>query len=178
MKGLIKTTKLSTMTRVLRVSRRWCFQAEVFWVVTPCSVVVVYRRFNGVITQKTSVSVMIVSAVTEIRIAYLTSTNWCHNFMHYIHSLSFIDGCLRFFSSLFRHHSWSSFHLILRCVTSAVETSSRPGCFQISLLSLIVSQASYPMGTRYSFPVGKAAGAWSWPLTSTPPVRLYGVVFS
>jgi hypothetical protein len=26
--------------------------------------------------------------------------------------------------------------------------------------------ASYPMGTRVSFPGGKAAGAWSWPLTS------------
>jgi len=26
--------------------------------------------------------------------------------------------------------------------------------------------ASYPMGTRGSFPVSKAAGAWSWPLTS------------
>jgi hypothetical protein len=26
--------------------------------------------------------------------------------------------------------------------------------------------ASYPMGTRGSFPGGKAAGAWSWPLTS------------
>jgi hypothetical protein len=26
--------------------------------------------------------------------------------------------------------------------------------------------ASYPMGTGVSFPGGKAAGAWSWPLTS------------
>jgi hypothetical protein len=26
--------------------------------------------------------------------------------------------------------------------------------------------ASYPMGTRGSFPEGKTAGAWSWPLTS------------
>jgi hypothetical protein len=26
--------------------------------------------------------------------------------------------------------------------------------------------ASYPMGTAGSFPAGKAAGAWSWPLTS------------
>jgi hypothetical protein len=26
--------------------------------------------------------------------------------------------------------------------------------------------ASYPTGTRSSFPGGKAAGAWSWPLTS------------
>jgi hypothetical protein len=26
--------------------------------------------------------------------------------------------------------------------------------------------ASYPMGTRGSFPGGKAAGAWSWPLSS------------
>jgi hypothetical protein len=26
--------------------------------------------------------------------------------------------------------------------------------------------ASYPMGTRYSFPGCKAAGAWSWPLNS------------
>jgi hypothetical protein len=27
-------------------------------------------------------------------------------------------------------------------------------------------QASYTMGTKSSFPGGKAAGAWSWPLTS------------
>jgi len=26
--------------------------------------------------------------------------------------------------------------------------------------------ASCPMGTRRSFPEGKAAGTWSWPLTS------------
>jgi hypothetical protein len=26
--------------------------------------------------------------------------------------------------------------------------------------------ASYPVGNRGSFPVGKAAGTWSWPLTS------------
>jgi hypothetical protein len=26
--------------------------------------------------------------------------------------------------------------------------------------------ASYPMGTKGSFPRGKAAGAWNWPLTS------------
>jgi hypothetical protein len=26
--------------------------------------------------------------------------------------------------------------------------------------------ASYPVGTRGSFSAGKAAGAWSWPLTS------------
>jgi len=25
---------------------------------------------------------------------------------------------------------------------------------------------AYPMGTKSSFPVRKAAGAWSWPLTS------------
>jgi hypothetical protein len=30
-----------------------------------------------------------------------------------------------------------------------------------------VHPASYPMGTRGSFPEGKAAGAWSWPPTST-----------
>jgi hypothetical protein len=38
-----------------------------------------------------------------------------------------------------------------------------------SLISQIgsgVHLASYPMGTRGSFPGGKAAGAWSWPLTS------------
>jgi hypothetical protein len=36
--------------------------------------------------------------------------------------------------------------------------------------------ASYPMGTRNCFPGGKAAGAWSY--TSTPPIRLHGVVLS
>jgi hypothetical protein len=30
-----------------------------------------------------------------------------------------------------------------------------------------VHPASHPMGTRGSFPGGKATGAWSWPLTST-----------
>jgi len=32
---------------------------------------------------------------------------------------------------------------------------------------LLLDPASYPMGTEGSFPVGgKAAGPWSWPLTS------------
>jgi hypothetical protein len=52
-------------------------------------------------------------------------------------------------------------------------------------------QASYTKGTRGSFPGGKAAAAWSWPLTpsgaevknawsytSTPPIRLRGGVLS
>jgi hypothetical protein len=51
--------------------------------------------------------------------------------------------------------------------------------------------ASYPMGTRGSFPGGKNDGAWSWPLTSIQcrdhrmrganhhsPIRLHGVVLS
>jgi hypothetical protein len=50
--------------------------------------------------------------------------------------------------------------------------------------------ASYPMGTRGSFPGDKATGAWSWPLTSIYckgqcvelylhyPLRLNGVVVS
>jgi hypothetical protein len=29
-----------------------------------------------------------------------------------------------------------------------------------------VHPTSYPVGTRGSFPGGKAAGVWSWPLTS------------
>jgi len=29
-----------------------------------------------------------------------------------------------------------------------------------------VHPAYYPIGTRGSFPEGKTAGAWSWPLTS------------
>jgi hypothetical protein len=38
--------------------------------------------------------------------------------------------------------------------------------------------ASYPMGTRGSFPGGKAAGAWSWPLTSKllPSSRMHGAI--
>jgi hypothetical protein len=49
--------------------------------------------------------------------------------------------------------------------------------------------ASYPMGTRGSFPGGKATGAWSWPLTPSAEVKntwsytstlicLHGVVLS
>jgi len=51
--------------------------------------------------------------------------------------------------------------------------------------------ASYPMGTGGSYSGGKKAAAWSWPLTSifcrvknawtytsTPPLRLQGVVLS
>jgi hypothetical protein len=33
-------------------------------------------------------------------------------------------------------------------------------------MGVVIHPASYPMGTRDSFPGGKAAGAWSWPLTS------------
>jgi hypothetical protein len=45
-------------------------------------------------------------------------------------------------------------------------------CGQEFLLLYIVQTGSgahpisYPMGTGGSFPGGKAAGAWSWPLTS------------
>jgi len=55
--------------------------------------------------------------------------------------------------------------------------------------TLNVYPASYPMGTRGSYPGGKAAGAWSWLLTSIycrvqecvelhlhSPKRLYSVV--
>jgi hypothetical protein len=38
--------------------------------------------------------VMIVGAVAEFQIAYLPSTNCCHNFMRYIHSLSLINKCI------------------------------------------------------------------------------------
>jgi len=31
--------------------------------------------------------------------------------------------------------------------------------------TLVPHSASYPMGTGSSFSEGKAAGAWSWPLT-------------
>jgi hypothetical protein len=39
--------------------------------------------------------------------------------------------------------------------------------------------ATYPMGTRNSYPMGKAAKAWSWPLTSTSaPSMFHGTVLS
>jgi hypothetical protein len=54
-----------------------------------------------------------------------------------------------------------------------------------------VHPTSYPMGTGGSFPGGKAAGAWSWPLTSSyfrgqenvdlyihSPIRRHGVVLN
>jgi hypothetical protein len=53
----------------------------------------------------------------------------------------------------------------------------------------VAHSASCPMGKGGSFPVAKAAGAWSWPLASSysrdqenmdlyirPPIRLNGVV--
>jgi hypothetical protein len=52
----------------------------------------------------------------------------------------------------------------------------------------VTHRASYLMGIRGSLPGGKAAGAWSWPLTSevtkawsytsTPSIRFHGVVLS
>jgi hypothetical protein len=55
----------------------------------------------------------------------------------------------------------------------------------------VAHPASYPMGTRGSFCGDKAAGAWSWPLTSIQyrgqecvelylhsPICLHGVVLS
>jgi len=41
--------------------------------------------------------------------------------------------------------------------------STYPHTIQISSGTHLTS---YPMGTKSSFPGGKAAGAWSWPLTS------------
>jgi hypothetical protein len=54
-----------------------------------------------------------------------------------------------------------------------------------------IHPASYPRGTKVSFPGGKVAGAWSWPFTSIQcrgqervelhihsPIRLHGVVLS
>jgi hypothetical protein len=48
-------------------------------------------------------------------------------------------------------------------VDPSVVSLSVSSCHVRHLLS---HPASYPMGTRGSFPGGKAAGAWSWPLTS------------
>jgi hypothetical protein len=49
--------------------------------------------------------------------------------------------------------------LILGRVKRFFSTSQRPD-------RLWIPQAPYPMGTRFCFPGGKAAGTWSWPLTS------------
>jgi len=51
---------------------------------------------------------------------------------------------------------------------SSISGRGREGIFSLSYRVQIVSgvyPASYPMGIR-GFPGGKAAGAWSWPLTS------------
>jgi hypothetical protein len=37
-------------------------------------------------------------------------------------------------------------------------------------------QASYPVGTGVSFPGGKAAGAWSWPLPWNAEVKNGGAI--
>jgi hypothetical protein len=65
------------------------------------------------------------------------------------------------------------------------------GCFKINVKKTgsEACPASYPVGTGGSFPGGKAAGMWRWLLTSihvkddwnytsTPPIRLHGVVLS
>jgi hypothetical protein len=39
-------------------------------------------------------------------------------------------------------------------------------CSKLQNTIFLNSPASYPMGTRGSFPGGKSAGPWSWPLTS------------
>jgi hypothetical protein len=59
---------------------------------------------------------------------------------------------------------------------------------EFSLLHVVqtgygVHPTSYPMGNGGSFPWGKAAGAWNWPLTSnsntfTPSICFHGVVFN
>jgi hypothetical protein len=55
----------------------------------------------------------------------------------------------------------TSYQLDTRGVRVRVPVGSR-----ISLLH-VVHPTSYPMGTMGSYPGGKAAGAWSWPLTSS-----------
>jgi hypothetical protein len=57
-------------------------------------------------------------------------------------------------------------------ISSFKKRFSLRGCIMLSFGRISVSMgvvrhpASYPMGTRGSFPGGKAAGSWSWPLTS------------
>jgi hypothetical protein len=88
---------------------------------------------------------------------------------------------------------WSSW--LCSCVPPAVNLSSA-WIFSSTHCSQILnrdwnSTAPYPMGTGCSFPGGKAAGAWSWPLTSIQcrgqecvelylhsSIRLHGVVLS
>jgi hypothetical protein len=72
--------------------------------------------------------------------------------------------------------------------TSVIVTNPTHYIFQTGSA---VHPTSYPMGTGGSFPEGKAAGEWSWPLTSNQcrgqekvdlyidsPKRLHGVVFN
>jgi hypothetical protein len=60
----------------------------------------------------------------------------------------------------------------LNCIVLNDEASNRYKLIIVQLIYYRVQTgsgahlASYPMGTRGSFPGGKAAGAWSWPLTS------------
>jgi hypothetical protein len=81
----------------------------------------------------------------------------------------------------------------LRTVWSGVRGPAGAGNFSLHhrvQTGSRIQPASYPMGTRGSFPGSKTAGAWSWPITSSaevknawsytsaPTVRLHGVVLN
>jgi hypothetical protein len=81
-------------------------------------------------------------------------------------SYEFCDNSLRYFAFLPYSQRWAADWTIV-----VLGFDSRWGAGNFSLNHLVQTgswahPASYPMGTRSSFPGGKAAGAWSWPLTS------------
>jgi hypothetical protein len=83
------------------------------------------------------------------------------------HIRSAVDTSASYPPSLLSFENWTRKHRkksVLYCASS-----SSSGNFSLHHRVQTGSgahPASYPMGTRDSFPGGKAAGAWSWPLTS------------
>jgi hypothetical protein len=88
------------------------FIVKVFWVVTPCSIVVGYQHFRGPCCLHLQVEVFWVVTPCSVVVGYQ----------------GFRGPCCHFTGS--------------------------------------GAQPAYPIGTRGSFPGGKTAGAWSWPLSS------------
>jgi hypothetical protein len=147
------------------------FEVEVFWVVTPYSVVVEFRRFRRLHPEKVgslgfwniAIPPQHYTASQPIRpgleiiiiiIIISSSSSGCSSSSSSKSRDSSVGVALGYGlddrGSRFRFPAGAGNFSLHHCVENGFGAHS----------------ASYPMGTKGSFPGGKAAGAWSWLLTS------------
>jgi hypothetical protein len=153
------------------------FQVEVFWIITPSNVAVGYQSFRSPYCLISSWRWRQYGPLIHPRISFSRTEEFTAPYRTRLPCVH----CFHFNSTVYLKVNWcvntSRRHLIYHHALgyglddrgSKVRLPAGTGNFSLQHRIQNGSGAhlaSYPMGTRGSFPGGKAAGAWSWPLTS------------